>query len=320
MSKISVIVPVYKAEEYLDECIQSVLNQTYPDIELILVDDGSPDKSGEICDRYAKDDSRIKVFHQQNSGVCAARNKGLAISSGDYFTFLDSDDTLSKYALELLFQDLKENDADMAIGAVDSVDFPDSLQGGKPDYVWTDTQALEKAIEDNPFTYSSCAKLYKREAFYDILFEEGRRVHEDSFYVFCCFMKKPKVTARNYQVYRYRYNPESASHASFSDKYFDILYFAEQKTKAVKEKYPELSKKANNISVKASLAMLHALCNTKKKEHNKCVKECVRTVIKYRKDFIPTAKGDKKWFDIVKFHGYGLFRILYRIKYSSRVK
>ena len=320
MSKISVIVPVYNAEKYLDECIQSVFDQTYPDIELILVDDGSPDKSGEICDRYAKEDDRIKVVHQKNSGVCAARNCGIELSSGEYFTFLDSDDTLSKYALEVLFKDIDENNADMAIGAVDSVDFPDSLPDGKCDFVWTETDALEKAIEDNPYTYSSCAKLYKKESFSDVRFEEGRRIHEDSFFVFCCFMKKPKVTARNYQVYKYRNNPDSASHASFSEKYFDILYFANEKVKIVNERFPELSKKANNILVKASLAMLHALCDTKKKEYNKCVKECVRNVIKYRKDFLPTANGDKKWFKIVRYHGYGLFRILYRIKYSSRVK
>lgn len=320
MSLISVIVPVYKAEKYLDECIQSVLSQTHSDFELILVDDGSPDKSGEICDRYAKEDSRIKVFHQQNGGVCVARNTGLGASSGEYYMFLDSDDTLSKYALEVLFKDITENDADMAIGTVDSVDFTTKLPEGNPDFVWTETQALEKSIEDNPYTYSSCAKLYKRETFENIRFEEGRKIHEDSYYVFCCFLKKPVVTARDYYIYRYRNNPDSASHASFSDKYFDILYFAQQKKNAVDRLFPKLSKKANNILVKASLAMLHALCNTKNKEYNKCVKECIKTVIKYRKDFIPAYGGDSKWFRIVRFHMYGLFRILYRIKYSDRVK
>lgn len=320
MSLISVIVPVYKAEKYLDECIQSVLSQTYSDFELILVDDGSPDKSGKICDRYAKEDSRIKVFHQQNGGVCRARNMGLDALGGEYYMFLDSDDTLSKNALEVLFKDITENNADVAIGNVDSVDFPNELPVGNPDFVWTETQALEKSIEDNPYTYSSCAKLYKRETFKDVRFEEGRKIHEDSYYVFCCFLKKPVVTARDYYIYRYRNNLDSASHASFSDKYFDILNFAQQKKNIIDSDFPELSQKANNILVKASLAMLHALCNTKNKEHNKCVKECIKTVIKYRKDFIPAYIGDSKWFKIVRFHMYGLFRILYRIKYSDRVK
>lgn len=320
MSKISVIVPVYKAEDYIDECIQSVLNQIYDDFELILVDDGSPDKSGEICDRYAKEDIRIKVIHTENGGVSRARNIGIEASSGEYFTFLDSDDTLSKYALEVLFKDISENGTDMAIGTVDSCDFADEMPTTQPDFAWTETQALEKSIEDNPYTYSSCAKLYKRETFKDVRFEEGRRIHEDSYFVFCCFAQKPKVTARNYQVYRYRYNPDSASHASFSEKYFDILYFADKKMQAVQKNFPELYDKAGNIAVKANLAMLHALCDTKDKKYNKCVKECVKSVVKNRKSFIPTHPGDKKWFMIVRYHMYGLFRILYRIKYSSRVK
>ena len=320
MSLISVVVPVYNVEKYIDDCIKSVLNQTYSDFELILVDDGSSDKSGEICDRYAKEDSRIKVIHTRNFGVCHARNIGIDLSSGEYYMFLDSDDTLSKYALEVLFKDVTENNADMAIGTVSGIDFSNQLPIRNHVLVWIGTQALEKSIEDNPCTHSSCAKLYKKEFFVDVRFEEGRKVHEDGFFVFCCFIKKPKVVARDYQVYKYRNNPDSASHESFSDKYFDILYFADEKVKIINERFPELSQKANNILVKASLAMLHVLCNTKKKEHNKCVKECIKTVIKYRKDFIPAYRGDSKWFKIVRYHMYGLFRILYRIKYHDRVK
>ena len=320
MSKISVIVPVYNAEKYLDECIQSVLNQTYSDIELILVDDGSPDKSGEICDRYAREDVRIKTVHTENFGVCHARNVGIRESDGEFYTFLDSDDTLSPIALEILVKDITSCDADMAICTVNKMDFQTVLPDTAPEYVWSGTEAVEKSIEDNPFTYSSCAKLYKRETFDGIRFEEGRRIHEDSYYVFCCFMKKPRVVVRDFQIYKYRYNPESASNAAFSEKYFDILYFAKRKTEAVKQELPGLESKANNISVKASLAMLHALCNTTNKKYKKCVKDCIRTVVKYSKAFVPAAPGDKKWFMIVRFHMYGLFRILYRIKYRSRVE
>ena len=320
MSLISVIVPVYKAEKYLDECIQSVLSQTHSDFELILVDDGSPDKSGEICDRYAKEDERIKVIHTENGGVCRARNMGLDASSGEYYTFLDADDTLSRNALEILLNDIQINDADMSIGGVGESDFPNELPCCGSDFVWMGTQALVKAIEDAPITYGCYAKLYKKSFFDDVRFVEGRKIHEDCYYIFSCFLKKPKVVVRDYNIYYYRYNPDSASHASFSDKYFDILYFADEKVKIINEKFPELSQKANNILVKASLAMLHALCNTKNKEHNKCVKECIKTVIKYRKDFIPAYHGDSKWFKIVRFHMYGLFRILYRIKYPDRVK
>lgn len=319
MSKISVIVPVYKAEEYLDECIQSVLAQTYSELELVLVDDGSPDKSGKICDEYAKKDSRIKVIHTENCGVCHARNTGIEASCGEYFTFLDSDDTLSESALKILLRDITDNDAQMAIAVVENTVLPQEEPSSKPDFVWEDTEALEKSIEDNPYTYSSCAKLYKRDFFEDVRFEEGRRIHEDSYFVFCCFLKKPRVSVRNFQVYKYRYNPDSASNARFSEKYFDILYFAKKKCEAVEKCFPELSDRAKNIDVKASLAMLHALCNTTNNKYNKCVRDCVHTVIKYRKSFIPAAPGDKKWFMIVRLHMYGLFKALYKIKYSSRI-
>ena len=132
-------------------------------------------------------------------------------------------------------------------------------------------------------------------------------------------MKKPKVVVRNRQIYKYRYNPDSASNAHFSEKFFDILYFAERKKAAIDSNFPELVKKGNNIAVKASLAMLHALCNTKDKKYNECVRKCIRTVVEYGKFFIPAAPGDLKWFMIVRCHMYGIFRILYRIKYSSRI-
>lgn len=99
---ISVIVPVYKAEKYLTHCIDSILNQSFTDLELLLIDDGSPDRSGEICDKYARKDSRIRVFHQQNGGVSRARNNGLAHAQGQYVVFVDSDDrTLPDYLCAL---------------------------------------------------------------------------------------------------------------------------------------------------------------------------------------------------------------------------
>ena len=103
MSLISVIVPVYKVEEYLYECIDSIRRQTYKDLEIILVDDGSPDNCGMICDEYAKNDERIRVIHQNNAGLSSARNKGIENASGDYLCFVDSDDFISDDYCETLF-------------------------------------------------------------------------------------------------------------------------------------------------------------------------------------------------------------------------
>ena len=113
--KFSILVPVYKVEQYIDECIQSVLNQTYSNFELILVDDGSPDKCGEICDKYAEKDSRVKVFHKENGGLVSARRRGIAEARGDYYVFLDSDDYIAADTLEILEKNIRNTDADCVI-------------------------------------------------------------------------------------------------------------------------------------------------------------------------------------------------------------
>ncbi|CZQ96528.1 nucleotide-diphospho-sugar transferases [Trichococcus palustris] len=116
MDKISVIIPVYNVEEYLSECVNSVFNQTYSNLEIILVDDGSPDNCGKICDEYAKKDTRIKVVHKKNGGLGYARNTGLNIATGDYVMFLDSDDKLDTNAIKDLYDSLNKHQADISRG------------------------------------------------------------------------------------------------------------------------------------------------------------------------------------------------------------
>ena len=113
MNKVSIIIPVYNVEKYITKTIESVINQTYSDIEVILIDDGSEDSSGSICDEYAKNDDRIKVFHQENLGVSQARNKGIDISTGDYILFIDSDDYVSNDYIEALINGAIKTNADV---------------------------------------------------------------------------------------------------------------------------------------------------------------------------------------------------------------
>ena len=115
MPKVSIIVPVYKAEKYLNRCIDSILAQTFTDFELLLIDDGSPDRSGEICDEYAKKDSRIRVIHKENGGVSSARQRGLDESVGEYTMHADPDDWVEPEMLDELYKKAKEEDADMVI-------------------------------------------------------------------------------------------------------------------------------------------------------------------------------------------------------------
>lgn len=315
MPKVSVIIPVYRAEKFIHECIESVLNQTHTDLELILVDDGSPDNSGVICDEYALKDNRIKVYHQTNGGVCVARNKGLDMATGDYILFLDSDDYMPTDAVETLYNDATQNDADIAIGRMfcntESAEFDNNIQ------VWTGTEGLIKESEDHPALYGCWSKLFKRELVEDVRFVEGRKVHEDGYFLFLTLIKLPTITVRNKCTYIYRYNPDSASHEAFSEKYFDVLYFFNEKKKIVDEQFPELSEKFNNKLVKAHITMLHLFCKTKEKKYNKDVKNSIKMVRKYSKYFVPAVPGEKKFFLIVKYGGYPLFRRLYWIKYRK---
>lgn len=315
MPKVSVIVPVYKAENFIAQCVDSILNQTMSDLEVILVDDGSPDNSGKLCDELALTDNRIKVFHQENGGVCAARNTGIENAEGEYIFFVDSDDYIPLDAIETLYNDVINNNADISIGCM----YSDISHEKEQDdlQIWKGKQGLINGLKDNPALYGCCSKLFKKALIEDIRFEVGRRVHEDGYFTFLALIKLPVVTVRSKCTYIYRCNPESASHEAFSDKYFDVLYIEEIKRKIIEENFPELIEMAYNKLVKAHITMLHLFCRTKDKKYNKDVKNSIKMVRKFSKYFIPVNSGEKKFFSIVKYGGYPLFRRLYRIKYRK---
>lgn len=316
---ISVVVPVYNAEKYIKCCIESILNQTNCDLELVLVDDGSSDNSGAICDEYAMKDSRVKVFHQKNGGVCAARNTGLKHAEGDYISFVDSDDYLESNALEILYDDIVACNADVSCALMvdDSNQGVSNLKNGLHE-VWQGRDALKKSLLDNRFTYSVWAKLFRSDLIGNTRFEEDRKIHEDSFFVFSCFLKEPTVVVRNAGIYNYVLNPDSASHADFSKKFFDILYFANKKKELVNKKYPEFQAEINNAIVKANLAMLHAFCNTNDKKYRKDIKRCIKTVKELKQYFVPAVPGDQKFFKIVTNNLYGIFRFFYNLRYKHK--
>lgn len=316
MERISVIIPVYNAEKFLRECLDSVINQTYKNVEIVAVNDGSKDGSLEILNEYSKKYPNVKVVDRENGGVCSARNVGLDNASGDYIAFLDSDDYLLYNALQTLYGDLTNNNADISCSLLTS-DLTQKLDGNVS--VWEDEEPIVNCLLDNQFTYSSCGKLFKKEVLDGVRFEVGRKIHEDSYFVFCCFKKSPKVTTRNEFLYYYRENVNSASHAKFSEKYFDILYFASEKFNAVEKDFPHLISLAKNVLVKANISMLQVFLNVKGKKYKKDIKACIKVVKRNKKYFIPSYNGDKKRFSIIKNNQYGLYKILYQFKYKDRV-
>lgn len=236
--KVSIIVPVYKAEMYITECIESVLSQTYPDFELILIDDGSPDNSGNICDEYATKDNRIKVFHKKNGGVSSARNLGIDKSSGDLITFLDADDKLLPNCLDICVKKMAEDQLDM-------------LQ------FWNNRSRLyKKNIYNQPLNtelflqsrHNVCvgggiynSTLIKTN---NIRFPQNLKFAEDQVFVLLCIIHARKLEIINQILYYYRLNPESAT-ASYA-KNADELYHTCYTLIGFKKKYPQTDLQIDN--------------------------------------------------------------------------
>ena len=205
MNLISVIIPVYNSEKYLRACLDSVINQTYKHLDIILINDGSTDQSGYICDEYAKKDSRIKVIHQNNQGVSAARNKGMSEIKGDYVSFIDADDTLDLDMYELLYMLILKYKADIAhcgykhiVG--DEVRF---VHDTKTIHVQRQNEALKCLIGGRLFVGSLWNKLYSVKLLKNIKFDESIKINEDILFNFEVFRRAKLTVFADYSKYNY---------------------------------------------------------------------------------------------------------------------
>ena len=182
MELISVIVPIYNKELYLEECLESIINQTLKSIEIILVDDGSPDNCPQLCDAYAEKHDQIRVIHQENKGLSGARNTGIDHAKGEYIAFVDSDDLWSIHFLESLYRALKEHDADISQCRWEYMHGDELKEAYDPDAKCTCFTGREMLanlfIQTGAYYVVAWNKLYKKELFENIRYPEGR-IHED---------------------------------------------------------------------------------------------------------------------------------------------
>ena len=228
MDLISVIVPIYKAEKYLNRCIAAIAAQTYHEIEIILVDDGSPDECPMICDEWAKKDKRVKVIHQQNSGVSMARNAGMDFSSGHYIIQVDSDDYISPNMIELLHEALVKNSSDMSIcgyvkGNEDNYSFEK-----KKDYeieIIEGTTALERIYKNAESALQYVvpwAKLYRRDLFDDIRYPKGK-IFEDIYVTHQILFRCDKIAVIPQKLTYYYQHPDSIMNKKYHVGKLDYL-------------------------------------------------------------------------------------------------
>ena len=284
---VSVIVPVYNVEPYLERCVRSVLAQTFADFELLLIDDGSTDNSGTMCDAFAAKDARIRVIHKPNGGQSEARNLGIDLAVGDYIAFVDGDDYIEPNNLELLLTMLRENGCDVACGSVtncyEGKRIPQCSE--RVSFVCTGEEALQKLLEAVYITGSHCGKLMTRKAIGDHRFPLGK-TYEDAFFLpAVLFYSTVAVTTE--PIYNYWHRQNSTTTLPFSEKAMHIIEAYEYTLDFVKTNCPSALDVANFKLYWAHFVVLDRMMATKR----------------YRR--LPQYKGvvsflKKNWLNIVK--------------------
>ena len=239
--KISVIVPVYNVEQYLERCVDSIINQTYTNLEIILVNDGSTDNSGKLCDELAKRDERIRVIHKENGGLSDARNRGIDESESDLVGFIDSDDYIDSDMYEVLLKNLNDTDADLSMCALYDVynNTPEAQVTNKETWKLSSEQAIKMVMEAKILSVTAVNKLYRKSLFTDLKFEVGK-IAEDAFIMIKLLDKCEKIVATNEKKYYYVHRENSITTQKFSTKFLNVIEAYEQNSNIILEKYPKL--------------------------------------------------------------------------------
>ncbi len=238
--KISIIVPVYKVEKYIHKCIDSILAQTFTDFELILVDDGSPDNCGKICDEYAKQDSRIVVIHKENGGQSTARNAGLDIAKGEYVGFIDSDDWIEPDMYEILYNICTEHNCDVA-NCSSTIYFKDRtvVNGGHPLTIHNRQEAMKTMLEGKLYDECLWTKLIKRSLLDDIRIPNGI-MYEDTAFTYKFMHRAKRVGCLGVAKYNYIKRDDSTMDRDIKNISIDAPLIYDEMYDFISANYPEL--------------------------------------------------------------------------------
>ena len=241
MDLISVIVPVYKVEPYLDKCVRSIVEQTYQNLEIILVDDGSPDNCGAMCDAWAEKDSRIKVIHKENGGLSDARNAGMNVATGQWIAFVDSDDWVSAEYIDAMYQAIQKTGAEIAacdvLIAYGDIALKVSTQHAEI-RVCNAEEAVGDVLQGKGFRAVAWNKLYKKSLLVNEQYPVGK-YHEDEFFTYRILAKASKLVYVDCTLYAYFQRPGSIMN-SISIKHLDTLDAYLERLEFLKTKYPQL--------------------------------------------------------------------------------
>lgn len=257
---VSVIIPVYNVEAYLRECVDSIVNQTYKNLEIILVDDGSTDNSGKMCDEYAKKDNRIKVFHKTNGGQSDARNFGIEVATGDYLYFLDSDDAVPKCAIKKLVDCCKRESADVSFSGIKRFarNLPNMQQYDASSLTLNEIETIRKMLLNDGCGHEPVAKLYKKTIWENERFPKGQ-IYEDYATLYKVISKCEKIVHLKESLYWYRIRTGSTMHSKLTSKNMQLLDIADEVTKYLKENVPDVENEAKYLQMVTYLKLMKGI-------------------------------------------------------------
>lgn len=289
---ISIIIPIYNSEKYIKKCINSVIEQSYKNIEIILVNDGSTDNSLEICKSYKKIDSRIRIINQKNKGTAAARNVGIKKSKGEYICFVDSDDEIKSNYVEYLLYLINKNDCDIAIASY-------TVKSGKKEYdlgigysekIINQKECLQLLLNSKGFTVSLCSKLFKRNVFDCIIFPEGY-MYEDDATIYEIILNCEKISYGNKSIYTYYVRNNSVMTSNFSNKRLILLKYADKMKSDILSKYPELNEFVEKKYISYNFSLLRQLVNSDLNKNQKEIKKRIINFLKRKKWLVLFSKN-----------------------------
>ena len=309
---ITVIIPVYNVEKYLPECLDSVLAQTYQNLEIIVVNDGSTDSSGEICEYYAKKDSRIRLIVQKNAGLSAARNAALDVAQGEYIICVDSDDYVTEDYIFYLYNLLKKSNADLSICLAQEFFNDDNkvvIERGEAEniQIYDSITALKKFLLQEGILPSAWGKLYKKELFQSVRYPIGL-YYEDLGTLYKILLSCKKVVCSKQKKYYYRQHRSSIMNSSFSEKKLDRIRIAEQMRKDICSVYPEAKEW---VYVRCFIANIQVLRELPIKNNCGYKTNIADNIKKYRKYtlFCSEAKKSTRFMALISYFGINVLQI-----------
>jgi len=285
---VSVIIPVYNTKNYLENCLDSVIKQTYRNLEIIIINDGSTDGSAKICDDFAAKDSRIKLLHQKNAGLSSARKAGLKIATGNYVTFIDCDDSVTVDYCERLLELAKKYQAKLSICAFAEV-YPDkTLNFGKGyhEKCFNTAECLRYMLNEQGFTTTAWGKLYARDLWQGLAFPDGK-IHEDIGVVYQIIMKCDKIAYTPEPNYYYYQRKNSITNQKFTVEKLALISLTDKMCDDIDQKFAELKNTTNCRRMHARFSILRQMPSGRKLSPE--LRQEQKGIIKYlrqHKDYI----------------------------------